>query len=137
RYGAKTITAGGYFAMPRMYGDGFLLVGDCAGFLNSQRLKGIHSAIKSGMLAAKAIFEALVAGDFSAKQLKRYEDLVNQSWIIPELRKVRNFHAAFKHGRWLGLFNSGLQFVTGGRAWGFMDRARAEPGPRELKRLSA
>ena len=61
RYGAKTIAAGGYFAMPRIYADGVLLVGDCAGFLNSQRLKGIHSAIKSGMLAAETIFEALLA----------------------------------------------------------------------------
>src|SRR6267142_6044727 len=56
RYGAKTIAAGGYFAMPQIYADGVLLVGDCAGFLNSQRLKGIHSAIKSGMLAAETIF---------------------------------------------------------------------------------
>ncbi len=137
RYGAKTIAAGGYFAMPRMYGDGFLLVGDCAGFLNSQRLKGIHSAIKSGMLAAEAIFEALLVGDFSAKQLQRYEELVNESWIIPELRKVRNFHAAFNNGRWLGLLNAGLQFVTGGRAWGFLDRAKAEPGHEAMKKLSA
>src|SRR5213595_2831709 len=80
RYGAKTIAAGGYFAMPKIYGDGFLLVGDCAGFLNSQRLKGIHSAIKSGMLAAETIFEALLAQEFSAKQLQRYEELVNESW---------------------------------------------------------
>jgi electron-transferring-flavoprotein dehydrogenase len=137
RYGAKTIAAGGYFAMPRMYGDGFLLVGDCAGFLNSQRLKGIHSAIKSGMLAAQTIFEALLANDFSARQLSRYETLVNESWIIPELRKVRNFHAAFRNGRWLGLFNSALQFVTGGRAWGLLDRTRSEPGHEAMKKLSA
>jgi electron-transferring-flavoprotein dehydrogenase len=114
RYGAKTIAAGGYFAMPKTYGNGFLLVGDCAGFLNSQRLKGIHSAIKSGMLAAEAIFAALLAGDFSARQLQRYEQLVNDSWIIPELKKVRNFHAGFKHGRWMGIVNTGLQFFTGG-----------------------
>src|SRR6266542_2447915 len=137
RYGAKTIAAGGYFAMPRMYGDGFLLVGDCAGFLNSQRLKGIHSAIKSGMLAGEAIFEALVAGDFSAQQLQRYEQLVNESWIVPELLKVRNFHAGFKHGRWLGLVNTGLQLITGGRAWGIFDRTRAEPGHEAMKKLSA
>ncbi|HLM58884.1 MAG TPA: NAD(P)/FAD-dependent oxidoreductase, partial [Pyrinomonadaceae bacterium] len=68
RYGAKTIAAGGYHAMPRLYADGVLLVGDCAGFLNSQRLKGIHTAIKSGMLAAETIYEALVAGDYSARQ---------------------------------------------------------------------
>src|SRR4026207_2321062 len=111
RDGAKTVTAGGYFAMPRTYADGVLLVGDCAGFLNSQRLKGIHSAIKSGMLAAEVIYEALVASDFSAKQLQRYEQLVQSSWIMPELRKVRNFHAGFKHGRWLGIMNTGFQFL--------------------------
>jgi len=137
RYGAKTIAAGGYFAMPRTYADGVLLVGDCAGFLNSQRLKGIHSAIKSGMLAAEVIFEALLAKDFSAKQLQRYEQIVNDSWIIPELKKVRNFHAGFKHGRWLGILNTGLQFFTGGRSWGLFDRDSATPGHEEMKKLSA
>jgi electron-transferring-flavoprotein dehydrogenase len=136
RYGAKTIAAGGLFAMPQTYSGGVLLVGDCAGFLNSQRLKGIHSAIKSGMLAAEVIFDALVAGDFSARQLRKYEQVVNQSWIVPELRKVRNFHAGFKHGRWLGILNTGLQFVTGGRAWGLFDRDRAKPGHSEMKKLS-
>src|SRR5947199_330706 len=71
RYGAKTIAAGGFYAIPQFHGDGFLLVGDSAGFLNSQRLKGIHTAIKSGMLAAQAVFEALLVGDFSKGQLKR------------------------------------------------------------------
>jgi electron-transferring-flavoprotein dehydrogenase len=137
RYGAKTIAAGGPYAMPQIYADGVLLVGDCAGFLNSQRLKGIHTAIKSGMLAAEAIFEALLANDFSAKQLQRYEQLVNDSWIMKELRKVRNFHAGFRHGRWLGIANAGLQFITGGRSWGLFDRASAEPGHEALEKLSA
>src|SRR3954470_1965573 len=137
RYGAKTIVAGGYFAMPQLYADGLLLVGDCAGFLNSQRLKGIHAAIKSGMLAAEAIFEALQAGDYSANQLQRYNQLVQESWIIPELRKVRNFHAAFRHGRWLGLVNSGMQFLTGGRAWGLLNRDESQAGHREMKKLSS
>lgn len=136
RYGAKTVTAGGLFAIPQMYTDGALLAGDCAGFLNPQRLKGIHSAIKSGMLAAQVIFDALLSGDFSAKQLSGYERLVNESWIIPELRKVRNFHAGFKHGRWLGLVNSGLQFVSGGRAWGIFDRDKSRAGHTEMKKLS-
>jgi electron-transferring-flavoprotein dehydrogenase len=135
RYGAKTIAAGGFYAMPELYGDGFLLAGDCAGFLNSQRLKGIHTAIKSGMLAAETIFEALVAGDYSAARLKRYKELVRESWITRELRSVRNFHSAFKHGRWLGLVNSGLQFVTGGRAWGLFDRDGLEPGHAALRQL--
>jgi electron-transferring-flavoprotein dehydrogenase len=137
RYGAKTIAAGGFYAMPQLYADGVLLVGDCAGFLNSQRLKGIHTAIKSGMLAAETIFEALVAGDFSARQLGRYETLVRESWIMPELRKVRNFHAGFRRGRWLGLANAGLQFLTGGRSWGLFDRSSSEPGHVALKKLSA
>ncbi len=137
RYGAKTIAAGGFYAMPQLYADGVLLVGDCAGFLNSQRLKGIHTAIKSGMLAAETIFEALVAGDFSARQLGRYETLVRESWIMPELRKVRNFHAGFRRGRWLGIANAGLQFLTGGRSWGLFDRATSEPGHAALKKLSA
>lgn len=137
RYGAKTIAAGGPHAMPQVYADGVLLVGDCAGFLNSQRLKGIHTAIKSGMLAAEAIFEALLANDFSAKQLQRYEQLVNESWIMKELRKIRNFHAGFRHGRWLGLANAGLQFITGGRSWGLFDRASTEPGHEALEKLSA
>src|SRR6266700_4881186 len=69
RYGAKAIAASGLFAIPRMYADGVLIVGDSAGFLNAARLKGIHSAIKSGMLAAETIFEALLADDFSGARL--------------------------------------------------------------------
>ncbi|HEY0323709.1 MAG TPA: electron transfer flavoprotein-ubiquinone oxidoreductase [Pyrinomonadaceae bacterium] len=137
RYGAKTIAAGGLYAMPQIYADGVLLVGDCAGFLNSQRLKGIHTAIKSGMLAAETIFEALLASDYSSKQLKRYEELVQSSWIMPELRKVRNFHAGFRRGRWLGMANAGLQLITGGRSWGIFERARAEAGHEALEKLSA
>jgi electron-transferring-flavoprotein dehydrogenase len=137
RYGAKTIAAGGPYAMPRTYADGVLLVGDCAGFLNSQRLKGIHTAIKSGMLAAEAIFEALLANDFSAKQLRGFETRINESWVMKELHKIRNFHAGFRHGRWLGLANAGLQFLTGGRSWGMFDRARAEAGHEAMEKLSA
>ena len=137
RYGAKTIAAGGLFAMPRTYADGVLLTGDCAGFLNAQRLKGIHSAIKSGMLAAETIFQALLARDFSANQLKSYEARVNESWIIPELRKVRNFHAAFKHNRWVAMVNAGLQFFTGGRAWGIFDRDKSHAGHLDMQKLSA
>jgi electron-transferring-flavoprotein dehydrogenase len=137
RYGAKTTTAGGYFSMPRPFADGVLLAGDSAGFLNPQRLKGIHSAIKSGMLAAETIFEALKKGDYSARELQRYEQAVNESWIVPELRKVRNFHAGFKNSRWVALLNTGLQFFTGGRAWGIFDRDHVHAGHLEMKKLSA
>jgi electron-transferring-flavoprotein dehydrogenase len=123
RYGAKTIAMGGWHAMPQLYADGVLLAGDCASFLNGQRLKGIHTAIKSGMLAAETILGALIANDYSAAKLSKYERLVKRSWMEPELYKVRNFHAAFRTGRWLGLVNGGLQFITGGRNWGVFDKA--------------
>ena len=67
RYGAKTVPYGGWYSMPRSYVDGGLIIGDSASLLNSQRLKGIHTAIKSGMLAAETIYEALCAGDTSAQ----------------------------------------------------------------------
>jgi electron-transferring-flavoprotein dehydrogenase len=69
QYGAKTVPLGGWFAMPKLYADGLLLAGDSGGMVNAERLKGVHLAIKSGMLAAEAAFEALVAKDTSAKQL--------------------------------------------------------------------
>src|SRR5436853_4227670 len=103
RYGAKAIAAGGWHAMPRLYADGVLIVGDSGGFLNAARLKGIHSAIKSGILAAETIFEALLGEDFSAEKLRSYELRVKESWITRELRQYRNFHAGFRHGRWLGM----------------------------------
>ena len=79
------------------------------------RLKGIHLAIKSGMLAAQTAAEALQANDVSAKRLSRFRDLVEASWIKDELWKVRNFHQGFEHGFVAGMFNTGLQMVTGGR----------------------
>ena len=84
--------------MPRSYVDGGLIIGDSASLLNSQRLKGIHTAIKSGMLAAETIYEALCAGDTSAKTLSAYQQKIEQSWIKRELWEVRNFHQAFHGG---------------------------------------
>ncbi len=85
RYGAKTVPYGGWYSMPRSYVDGGLIIGDSASLLNSQRLKGIHTAIKSGMLAAETIYEALCAGDTSAKTLSAYPQKIEQSWIKKEL----------------------------------------------------
>ena len=135
RYGAKTIAAGGWHTMPQIYASGVLLVGDCAAFLNGQRLKGIHTAMKSGMLAAETIFEALLRGDFSADTLKVYQQKVEKSWLRTELYAVRNFHSAFTNGRWMALVNGGLQFVTGGRNWGFADKTAHEAGHLEMRKL--
>jgi electron-transferring-flavoprotein dehydrogenase len=133
RYGAKTVPYGGWYSMPRSYVDGGLIIGDSASLLNSQRLKGIHTAIKSGMLAAETIYEALCAGDTSAKTLAAYPQKIEQSWIKKELWEVRNFHQAFHGGLYSGLVQAGLQFVTGGR--GLTDPMRSKPGYQEYSKL--
>jgi electron-transferring-flavoprotein dehydrogenase len=133
RYGAKAVPYGGWYSMPRSYVDGGLVIGDSASLLNSQRLKGIHTAIKSGMLAAETIYEALCAGDTSAKTLSVYPRKIEQSWLKKELWSVRNFHQSFHGGLWSGLFHAGLQFVTGGR--GLIDPMRTRPGHEEYANL--
>lgn len=135
RYGAKTIAAGGWHTMPQIYTDGALLVGDCAAFLNGQRLKGIHTAMKSGMLAAETIFEALLVGDYSSQQLEVYQEKVEKSWLRAELYAVRNFHSAFTNGRWMALVNGGLQFATGGRNWGVFDTSNHHAGHLAMEKL--
>jgi electron-transferring-flavoprotein dehydrogenase len=126
RYGAKTLPYGGWYSMPRTYVDGALIIGDSASMLNAQRLKGIHTAIKSGMLAAETILEALKAGDTSTKTLKLYQEKIDQSYIKEELWKVRNFHQAFHGGLWKGMVHAALQYISGGR--GLVDPMRSEAG---------
>ncbi|MCL4305944.1 4Fe-4S dicluster domain-containing protein [bacterium] len=116
-YGAKTIPEGGWFSMPKLYADGLLLAGDSASFLNSQRLKGIHLAIKSGMLAAESILYALKRDDTSSASLRIYKDLVDASWVREELWQVRNFHQAFESGFFGGMFQVAAQFVSSGRGF--------------------
>ncbi len=125
RYGAKTIGEGGYFAMPRLYHDGLLLVGESGGFLDSMRLKGIHLALKSGMLAAQTAFEALSDENYGRDKLARYTELFERSWARRELWKVRNFHQGFASGLFWGMIHTAAQMVTGGR--GFKARLSARP----------
>jgi electron-transferring-flavoprotein dehydrogenase len=113
QYGAKTVPLGGWFAMPKLYADGLLLAGDSGGMVNAERLKGVHLAIKSGMLAAETAFEALLAKDTSAKQLASYQKKVEDSWAGKELWKARNFHVNFKDGLVGGLLRNGLAMVAG------------------------
>jgi len=126
RYGAKSFPAGGWYSMPRNFVDGALLIGDSGGFLNAQKLKGVGMGIKSGMLAAETIYDALCAGDASAKQLSSFQQRVEKSWIKKELWACRNFHQSFEHGFWLGMMHTGLQMFTGGR--GLFDPWRVGPG---------
>ena len=135
KYGAKTINAGGYYTMPKLFADGVLIVGDSASFLNGQRIKGIHTSMKSGMLAAETIVGAFDHQDFTSKTLRHYDEKVNMSWIYDELFAVRNFHASFQRGRWSALVNGGLQFLTGGLAWGFMPREHHIAGHERMEKL--
>src|SRR5215204_6143258 len=135
KYGAKTINTGGYYTMPRLYADGVLLIGDCASFLNGQRIKGIHTGMKSGMLAAETIIGAFGRGDFTSRSLRHFEEKVNLSWIYDELYPVRNFHAAFQSGRWSALTNTGLQYLTGGMAWGFMPKEHHVAGHERMQHI--
>ncbi|HEX4077082.1 MAG TPA: electron transfer flavoprotein-ubiquinone oxidoreductase [Candidatus Acidoferrales bacterium] len=134
RYGAKTVPYGGWYSQPRNYVDGGLIIGDSASLLNSQRLKGIHTAIKSGMLAAETIYESLCAGDTSASALKQYPERIERSWLKQELWAVRNFHQGFHDGLWKGLVHAGFQFATGGR--GLIDPMRAKPGYQDYAKLN-
>jgi electron-transferring-flavoprotein dehydrogenase len=134
RYGAKTLPEGGYFSVPATATDGALLIGDSAGFLNSQRLKGIHLAMKTGMLAADTIFDALRKEDYSATALSGFEDRWRKSWVHEELWKVRNYHQGFEHGFLRGVMHGGLQFLTGGR--GLHSRYAAKPGHERMRRLN-
>lgn len=112
-YGAKTLPEGGYFSVPRPYVDGALLVGDSAGFLNVPYLKGIHYAMKSGMLAAETVFDALVRGDASATVLSSYEEKLASSYVMRDLYRVRNFRRAFTYGRIPGILLGGFTMWTG------------------------
>jgi electron-transferring-flavoprotein dehydrogenase len=136
KYGAKTINTGGYWTMPKLYADGVLLVGECAAFLNGQRIKGIHLAMKSGMLAAETIVGVLDHQDYTSETLRHYAEKVDGSWIYDELHPVRNFHAAFQKGRWSALINTGLQFATKGLAWGFMPKEHHVAGHERMETLN-
>jgi electron-transferring-flavoprotein dehydrogenase len=134
RYGAKSMPYGGWWSIPPVSGDGWMLLGDTAGFLNSARLKGIHLAIKSGMLAAETAFEALKKNDTSAAALGSFQSKVDASWIKDELWKVRNFHQGFEHGFFPGMFHAGLQQITGGR--GLYARYSNTPGYKHMMKLA-
>ncbi len=128
RYGAKAIPEGGLFAMPRLYGGGLMIVGDSGGFLNGMRLKGIHLAMKSGMLAAETAWEALEADRYDEAMLAGYQRRFEGSWAHQELRRARNFHQGFERGLLFGMLNAGLATVSGGRGFGFVDRLHGKPG---------
>ena len=107
-YGARAITAGGLLSLPKLVFAGGALVGCEAGFLNASRIKGSHAAIKSGMMAAEAAFDALVA-ERSGDELLAYPAAFEASWLHTELNKARNFKQWFKKGRTVGTLMTGIE----------------------------
>ena len=106
-YGARTIAAGGYQSLPKVEMPGAMLVGCSAGLVNLPKIKGVHQAIRSGMLAAEHLVETGSTAGFDAR--------LRSSAVGQELKKVRNFKPAFKKGLWMGLANGALETITGGR----------------------
>jgi len=131
--GAKTLPAGGYYTMPRLALDGAVIVGDSASMLNIQRLKGIHIAMKSGMLAAEAIMTTLEKENYSVDTLGVYEQNVAESWIKKELYAARNFDQALSQ-KGVGKFITiGAQYLSGGR--GFTDPMEIKEDRLSLRKL--
>jgi len=114
-YGARAIAAGGIMSLPRLTFPGGCLIGDDAGFLNASRIKGSHAAMKSGMMAAEAAFEALGASR-TADELTAYPEAFKKSWLFDELWKARNFKQWMSKGLYMGTTMVGLeQFALGGK----------------------
>jgi electron-transferring-flavoprotein dehydrogenase len=117
-YGARAITEGGLQSLPRLSFPGGALLGCAAGFVNVPRIKGSHNAMKSGMLAADAAYEALVAGR-EGDELAAYPSMIERSWIFKELRLVRNAKPLLSRfgtllGGALGVFDMWFQTLFGG-----------------------
>src|SRR5436190_1310511 len=126
-YGAKTIPEGGWEAVPKLQMPGAMLVGDSASLLDAQRLKGVHLALKSGMLAAETAFEALEKGDSTEATLSAYTQRVESSFIKEELWKARNFKKGFKFGLTGGALGAAAGEFTNG--WSPFDGlVKIQPG---------
>lgn len=137
-YGARAITKGGWHSLPRMHFPGGLLIGCDAGTLDFSRIKGIHSAMKSGMLAAKTVAMTLRGGDEGGRDLAEYQDALQQSWLGQELKTARNFGAALhRWGPWLGgAFNWLEQRGTSFPLLGSITLLDKEPDYRQLRMAS-
>jgi electron-transferring-flavoprotein dehydrogenase len=141
-WGAKTIPEGGFLALPSSLSmPGAVLTGDSAGFVNVPKLKGIHYAMRSGMLAAEAIYQQLAAGaDLAAAgALDGYDQRVRASHIWSDLRKVRNMRQALGKGFAIGGPLGGMMDITRGAvpggSWGFHRDADGEVAPNPGKRV--
>ena len=125
-YGARAITAGGILSLPKTVFPGGALIGCEAGYLNASRIKGSHAAIKTGMLAAEAAYDALQAGR-QHDELSAYPEAFHNSWLFIELNKARNFKQWFKKGRTVGTLMTGVeQFLLRGHVPWTIRRSAAD-----------
>ncbi|MEZ5575534.1 MAG: electron transfer flavoprotein-ubiquinone oxidoreductase [Candidatus Competibacteraceae bacterium] len=119
-YGARAISAGGIQSIPKLIFPGGALIGDTAGFLNMPKIKGTHTAMKSGTVAAEAVFAAVAAGR-GADEVAEYPEQLRQSWLWEELYQVRNVKPSFSWGLWAAIAYSALDtYLFRGKApWTF------------------
>lgn len=115
-YGARALVEGGFQSMPKLSMPGAVLIGDTAGFLNVPKIKGNHTAMKSGMLAAEALIPLLAASSDYGQECTSYEPDLRSSWIGQELKTVRNIRPGFHKGLWFGLINALFETLTRGLA---------------------
>jgi len=132
-YGARAINEGGFQSVPKLVFPGGVLLGCAAGFVNVPKIKGSHTAMKSGMMAAESVFEAIQAGR-SGDALDSYTQRFSESWIYEELRQARNFRPAFRWGLLLGTLYGGLdlKIFRGRLPWTF----RHHPDHQRLKKAA-
>ncbi len=124
-YGARALNEGGWQSIPQLTFPGGLLVGCAAGFMNVSKIKGNHTAMKSGMLAAEAVFHHLNQVTHIRNEITQYTTMIQQSWIDDELYKARNIRPSFHKGTWYGLVYSAIdQLILRGNApWTFRNHA--------------
>ncbi len=114
-YGARTLVEGGFQSLPKLTFNGGVLIGDTAGFLNVPKIKGNHTAMKSGMVAAESVFEFLQENKEWGKECILYPENLKKTWLWEELKSVRNIRTGFNKGLWRGLINAVIQTITKGR----------------------
>lgn len=115
-YGARALVEGGFQSLPKLTFPGGLLIGDCAGFLNTPKIKGNHTAMKSGMVAAESLFPLLDNSADWGKECTNYTENLKQSWLWSELKSVRNIRPGFQKGLWFGLLNAAFETISLGMA---------------------
>jgi electron-transferring-flavoprotein dehydrogenase len=145
-YAARVLTEGGFQSIPKLHFPGGALIGCSAGFMNVPKIKGMHNAMKSGMVAAEAAFDAVQGheeGSEAIVDMSAYEEGMKNSWVWKELKEVRNMRPSFntKFGMWGGVLYSGVDalILKGRTPWTFRtkisDAAHTKPA-RSLFSLS-